>query len=163
MAIRSAHACMVEGVTTSQQTCPFGSGFDFTDPDVMLRGVPVAEFAQLRKTAPVWWNEQAHGSTIFDDGGYWVISKHQHIKEISRDNEVWSTNAKGAVMRLPEGVTAEQLKNLSIREISQMTGLGRSTVAKALSGSLDALSRNAKRQLETRLMKLRSENPELTS
>lgn len=39
-----------------------------------------------------------------------------------------------------------------------MTGLGRSTVAKALSGGLDALSRNAKRQLETALMKLKSEN-----
>ncbi|MGH3636978.1 MAG: cytochrome P450, partial [Mycobacterium sp.] len=62
------------------------------------------------KTAPVWWCEQPPGATIFDDGGYWVISKHQHIKDISRDNEVWSTNAKGAVMRLPEGVTAEQLE-----------------------------------------------------
>ncbi|TDH56051.1 cytochrome P450 [Mycobacterium eburneum] len=72
--------------------------------------MPVTEFAELRKTAPVWWNEQPAGSNIFDDGGYWVISKHQHIKDISRDNDVWSTNAKGAVMRLPEGVTAEQLE-----------------------------------------------------
>ncbi|OHV01212.1 cytochrome P450 [Mycobacterium talmoniae] len=95
---------------TSTQVCPFGSGFDFTDPDVLLRGMPVTEFAELRKTAPVWWNEQPAGSNIFDDGGYWVISKHQHIKDISRDNDVWSTNAKGAVMRLPEGVTAEQLE-----------------------------------------------------
>jgi cholest-4-en-3-one 26-monooxygenase len=97
-------------VTTTSAGCPFGPGFDFTDPDVLLRGIPVTEFAQLRKTAPVWWNEQPRGSTIFDDGGYWVISKHQHIREISRDNDVWSTNAKGVVMRLPEGVTAEQLE-----------------------------------------------------
>jgi cholest-4-en-3-one 26-monooxygenase len=89
-------------------TCPFGKGYDFTDPDVLLRGIPVEEFALLRKTAPVWWNEQ--GESIFDDGGYWVISRHEDIKTISRDGgEVWSTNAKGAVMRLPEGVTAEQL------------------------------------------------------
>ncbi|KWX24857.1 steroid C27-monooxygenase [Mycolicibacterium wolinskyi] len=81
---------------------------DFTDPDVLLQGIPVAEFAQLRKTAPVWWNEQ--GESIFDDGGYWVISRHEDIKTISRNSgDVWSTNAKGAVMRLPEGVTAEQL------------------------------------------------------
>lgn len=100
---------MVYGVTTITG-CPLGAGFDFTDPDVLLRGIPVTEFAQLRKTAPVWWNEQPPGATIFDDGGYWVISKHQHIKEISRNSEVWSTNAKGAVMRLPEGVTAEQLE-----------------------------------------------------
>lgn len=88
--------------------CPFGAGYDFTDPDVLLRGIPVEEFAQLRKTAPVWWNEQ--GESIFNDGGYWVITRHEDIKTISRDGgAVWSTNAKGAVMRLPEGVTSEQL------------------------------------------------------
>lgn len=96
-------------MTSTQSACPFGSGFDFTDPDVLLNGMPVTEFAELRKTAPVWWNEQPSHSNIFDDGGYWVISKHQHIKEISRDNDVWSTNAKGAVMRLPDGITGDQL------------------------------------------------------
>ncbi|MBO0680113.1 cytochrome P450 [Mycolicibacterium sp. S2-37] len=90
-----------------QSGCPFGTGFDFTDPDVLVRGIPVDEFAQLRRTAPVWWNEQAE--SIFDDGGYWVISRHEDIKSISRNGELWSTNAKGAVMRLPEGVTSEQL------------------------------------------------------
>ncbi|BBX29244.1 cytochrome P450 [Mycolicibacterium alvei] len=93
---------------TTMSACPFGAGYDFTDPDVLLRGIPVDEFAQLRKTAPVWWNEQA--DSIFNDGGYWVITRHEDIKTISRDGgAVWSTNAKGAVMRLPEGVTAEQL------------------------------------------------------
>jgi cholest-4-en-3-one 26-monooxygenase len=82
-------------------------GYDFTDPDVLLEGIPVTEFAELRRTAPVWWNEQAE--SIFDDGGYWVISRHEDIKSISRNGELWSTNRKGAVMRLPEGVTAEQL------------------------------------------------------
>lgn len=92
-------------MTTS--LCP--AGFDFTDPDVLKHGIPVTEFAKLRKTAPVWWNEQADGSTIFDDGGYWVISRHSDIKTISRESDVWSTNAKGAVMRLPDGVTKDQL------------------------------------------------------
>ncbi|WP_202915100.1 MULTISPECIES: cytochrome P450 [unclassified Mycolicibacterium] len=88
--------------------CPFGAGYDFTDPDVLLRGIPVNEFAQLRKTAPVWWNQQ--DESIFDDGGYWVVSRHEDIKNISRNGgDLWSTNAKGAVMRLPEGVTADQL------------------------------------------------------
>lgn len=97
-------------MTTSQSACPFGAGFDFTDPDVLLRGIPVTEFAELRKTAPVWWNEQPAGSNVFDDGGYWVVSKHQHIKEISRNSDVWSANAKGVVMRFPEGMTGEQLE-----------------------------------------------------
>lgn len=92
----------------TQSTCPFSPGWDFTDPDLLLKGIPVNEFAELRKTAPVWWNEQAE--SIFDDGGYWVISRHDDIKAISRDSDRWSTNRKGVVMRLPEGTDAEQLE-----------------------------------------------------
>ena len=95
--------------TDGRPSCPFlPPGYDFTDPDVLLKGIPVTEFAELRKTAPVWWNEQDE-SSIFGDGGYWVISRHADIKAISRDGALWSTNRKGAVMRLPDGVTADQL------------------------------------------------------
>lgn len=87
---------------------PFGAGFDFTDPDVLLRGIPVREFAELRKTAPVWWCEQPE--TIFGDTGYWVISRHEDIKNISRNSDLWSTSRKGAVMVMPEGATPEQLE-----------------------------------------------------
>jgi len=105
----------------TQSTCPFGQGranpqgavrlpqgYDFTDPDVLLKGIPVTEFAELRTTAPVWWSEQT--DSIFDDGGYWVISRHEDIKAISRDGDLWSTNRKGAVMRMPDGTTSEQLE-----------------------------------------------------
>lgn len=94
-------------MTMLESSCPFGPGYDFTDPEVLLRGIPVTEFAHLRKTAPIWWNEQ--GESIFDDGGYWVVTRHEDIKAISRNGDLWSTNAKGAVMRLPDGVTADQL------------------------------------------------------
>jgi cholest-4-en-3-one 26-monooxygenase len=95
-------------MTTAETGCPFlPAGFDFVDPDVLLKGIPVTEFAELRKTAPVWWNEQSE--SIFDDGGYWVISRHEDVKTISKNSEQWSTNRKGAVMRLPDGVTSEQL------------------------------------------------------
>lgn len=92
----------------STTTCPFGENFDFTDPDVLLAGIPVTQFAELRRTAPIWWNEQPE--SIFDDGGYWVITRHEDVKAISRNGELWSTNRKGAVMRLPDGVTADQLE-----------------------------------------------------
>ncbi len=58
LGIHFAAQCMVEVMTTIQGRCPFGPGFDFTNPDVLEKGIPVAEFAELRKTAPVWWNEQ---------------------------------------------------------------------------------------------------------
>jgi cholest-4-en-3-one 26-monooxygenase len=92
----------------STTTCPFGKNFDFTDPDVLLAGLPATQFAELRRTAPVWWNEQPE--SIFGDGGYWVISRHEDVRAISRNSELWSTNRKGAVMRLPEGVTPDQLE-----------------------------------------------------
>ncbi|MGB0969840.1 MAG: cytochrome P450 [Mycobacterium sp.] len=91
------------------RSCPLlPPGYDFTDPDVLVKGIPVAEFAELRKTAPVWWNAQEE--SIFNDGGYWVISRHEDIKTISRDGTLWSANKKGVVMRLPDGSTPEQLE-----------------------------------------------------
>ena len=31
-------------------------GFEFTDPDIYAHRLPVQELAELRKTAPIWWN-----------------------------------------------------------------------------------------------------------
>ncbi|WAC56907.1 cytochrome P450 [Gordonia sp. SL306] len=90
--------------------CPFGEGYDFTDPDVLEQGIPREEFAQLRRTAPVWWNAQAPGTSVFTDGGYWAITKHRDIREISKRSDVWSTNAKGAIIRLPDYMTPDQLE-----------------------------------------------------
>ncbi|AQA01197.1 steroid C27-monooxygenase [Mycobacterium sp. MS1601] len=96
-------------MTVTDDFSRFGANFDFTSPAVLESGMPVDQFAELRRTSPVWWNHQPPGASVFDDGGYWVITKHEDIKQISRDGEVWSTNVKGAVMRLPDGVTADQL------------------------------------------------------
>jgi cholest-4-en-3-one 26-monooxygenase len=82
----------------------FGVGFDFVDPDVMQSGLPVEEFAELRRTAPVWWNAQKPGTGGFTDGGFWAISKHEHIKAISRDNDNWSTNENGVVVSFFDGM-----------------------------------------------------------
>ena len=38
----------------------------------------------MRKVAPIWWNEQPEGVGGFDDGGYWVVTKHKDVKEVSR-------------------------------------------------------------------------------
>ena len=46
------------------------AGFDFTDPDLLAERLPVAEFAELRRTAPVWWNPQKHNTAGFRDDGY---------------------------------------------------------------------------------------------
>ncbi len=78
--------------------------FDFVDPDMMQRGLPLAEFAELRRTAPVWWNAQEPGTGGFTDGGFWVISRHADIKTISRDNDNWSANENGVVVSFFDGM-----------------------------------------------------------
>ncbi len=97
-------------MTSATGVCPFSPDFDFTDPDVLERGIPLTEFAQLRATAPVWWNAQPEGTSGFTDGGFWVISKHAHVREISKNSQLWSTNANGAIIRLPDYVTPDQIE-----------------------------------------------------
>lgn len=92
-------------MTTLSNAQPFCPGFDFTDPDLLHQRVPVEEFAYLRETAPVWWNDQPDNP--FNDDGYWVVSRYEDVKAISRDCVLWSNNRNGAIMRLPEGMTAE--------------------------------------------------------
>ena len=89
----------------------FPAGFDFTDPALWETRNPVREFAELRRTAPVWWNTQTdETSGGFRDGGYWVVSKHEDIKEVSRKPELFSAQRKGAVIRLPGEITPEQIE-----------------------------------------------------
>ncbi|GAA5169488.1 cytochrome P450 [Pseudonocardia eucalypti] len=86
------------------------NGFDFTDPDLYAQRVPLAEFAELRRTAPVWWNAQEPGTGGWDDGGFWVVSRHADVKAISLNSEVYSTWENGAIIRFTEGITREQIE-----------------------------------------------------
>ena len=85
-------------------------GFDFTDPDIYTERLPVEELAELRKSAPIWWNEQPLGVGGFDDGGYWVVTKHKDVKEISRRSDVFSSMTKTALPRYKEGTVAEHIE-----------------------------------------------------
>jgi cholest-4-en-3-one 26-monooxygenase len=66
-------------------------GFDFTDPDVYATRLPTEELRELRRAAPVWWNQQPQGVGGFTDGGYWVVSRHHDIREVSRRSDVFSS------------------------------------------------------------------------
>ncbi|HNA98519.1 MAG TPA: steroid C27-monooxygenase, partial [Marmoricola sp.] len=59
-------------------------GFDFTDPALYAERLPYAEWAEVRKKEPVYWNAKAPGvDDGFQDDGYWVISKLDDIKDVS--------------------------------------------------------------------------------
>ncbi|WP_037303945.1 cytochrome P450 [Amycolatopsis orientalis] len=86
------------------------AGFDFTDPDLYATRLPLAEFAELRRTAPVWWNPQPHNTAGFRDDGYWVVSRLDDVKAVSRDSELFSSREKTAIIRFDENMTDDSLE-----------------------------------------------------
>jgi cholest-4-en-3-one 26-monooxygenase len=89
-------------------------GFDFTDPDLYAHRVPSEELAELRRTAPVWWNAQPRGASGFDDEGYWVVTKHADVLEVSRASDIYSSQQNTAIIRHGEPVTDETLAMMQL-------------------------------------------------
>jgi cholest-4-en-3-one 26-monooxygenase len=70
----------------------------------------VQELAELRRAAPVWWNEQPLDQGGFGDGGYWVVSKHRDIRDVSLRTDVFSSATKSIVPRYREDLAAGQIE-----------------------------------------------------
>jgi cholest-4-en-3-one 26-monooxygenase len=86
-------------------------GFDFTDPDIYVERLPVDELAELRRTVPVWWNEQPIGKAGgFNDGGYWVVTKHKDVKEVSLRSDVFSSYENCVIPRFKDGIAREDIE-----------------------------------------------------
>jgi len=83
---------------------------DLTDPDIYAVRVPVEEFAELRRTAPVSWVPQQPGTTGFDDGGYWAVTRHADVVEVSRNSDVYSTWENTALIRFNPGMPRERIE-----------------------------------------------------
>ncbi len=64
---------------------------DLYSPERYARGAPYADFARLRRERPVHWQETPGG------GGYWALTKHADVVEVSRNPEVFSS-ARGFVV-----------------------------------------------------------------
>jgi cholest-4-en-3-one 26-monooxygenase len=90
-------------------------GFDFTDPDVNAAGVPLAQFAELRHNAPIFWNPQTVANSSYDDGGFWVVTRHEDVKAISCAREGWSSEENTAIVKF-DGATVDK----GARDIQKM-------------------------------------------
>lgn len=64
---------------------------DIYNPDNYTSGIPHAQFSWLRQHAPVYWHEHPDG------GGFWAISRHADIVQVSRDHRTFSAE-RGFVM-----------------------------------------------------------------
>ncbi|MFD6398228.1 cytochrome P450 [Nocardia sp. NPDC060249] len=95
-------------VTGARPNLP--DGFDVTDPAIYAERIPAEEFAELRRTAPIWWNEQSPEVGGFHDEGFWVVSKHADVKEVSRRSDVFSTFENTAIPRFNDDIQREQIE-----------------------------------------------------
>ena len=86
------------------------TGFDFTDPEICVRGIPHAEFAEMRRNAPVWWIPQRRGSAGFDDEGYWAVTRHADVMAVSRDSDTWSSWENTAIVRFQADMPRDRIE-----------------------------------------------------
>jgi cholest-4-en-3-one 26-monooxygenase len=134
-------------------------GFDFTDPDLYVTRMPAEEFAALRRAAPVWWNAQPRGASGFDDEGYWVVTKHADVLEVSRTSDVYSSYENTAIIRHAEEVTEESLGlqrlimlNIDPPQHTKLRGIvSRGFTPRAIGNLREALTARAERIVQTAL------------
>ena len=71
---------------------------DLWDPDAFQRQEHHQLLAQLRETDPgVHWVDEG------DEGpGYWAITRQAHLKEVNRQADIFSSNARGTQMHEPD-------------------------------------------------------------
>ncbi|WP_430330852.1 cytochrome P450 [Rhodococcus sp. ACT016] len=86
------------------------AGFDFTDPDIYAHRLPVEELAEVRKTQPVYWVEQPDGVGGFNDGGYWLVTRHEDIRDVSMRSDVFSTWENTAIPRFNDDMERAQIE-----------------------------------------------------
>ncbi len=87
------------------------SGFDFLDPDVNLAGLPEAELAALRRSSqPLHWVDVPGGTGGFGDKGYWLVTKHADVKEVSRRSDIFSSWQNGVIPVWPKDMTFDKIE-----------------------------------------------------
>lgn len=86
------------------------AGFDFTDPDIYAHRLPIEELAEVRKTQPVFWVDQPDGVGGFNDGGYWLVTRHEDIRDVSMRSDVFSTWQNTAIPRFADDMKREQIE-----------------------------------------------------
>jgi cholest-4-en-3-one 26-monooxygenase len=129
------------------------AGFDFTDPELNLRGVPTAELAELRRVAPVWWCATPRLAGGFDDEGYWVVTRHADIMTISRSSDLFGSWENTAIIRYAQPMTEESLYfnrfillNIDPPAHTKLRGIvSRGFTPRAIASLRDALASRAER------------------
>ena len=90
-------------------SCPISPDFDFLDASLNLDRLPVEELAELRKSEPVHWVDVPGGTGGFGDKGYWLVTKHADVKEVSKRNDLFGSSPDGAIPTWPQAMTRDAI------------------------------------------------------
>jgi cholest-4-en-3-one 26-monooxygenase len=128
-------------------------GFDVNDPDLYAQRLPRAEWEELRRTAPVWWQSQPRHRDGFDDDGHWVLTRHADVKEVSRQDRIFSSYENGAIIRFQENMERENIDmqrvimlNMDAPQHTRMRSIvSRGFTPRAVNGLKDALTERARK------------------
>ena len=82
---------------------------DLTDPELYAHRVPTEEFAELRRSAPVWWNEQRTGSKGFGDAGFWAVTRHADVMDVSKNDKLFSSWENTAIVRFEDNIDRDAI------------------------------------------------------
>ena len=85
--------------------------WDPTDPDINEVAVPHEQFRALRESEPIRWIEQVPAARAgFLDTGYWALTRHAEVRQVSKDNENWSAMENGVIIRFAPDMTRDQVE-----------------------------------------------------
>ncbi|MEH3130540.1 MAG: cytochrome P450 [Mycolicibacterium neoaurum] len=84
-------------------------GFDPLDASLNLERLPVEELAEIRRSEPVHWVDVPEGTGGFGDKGYWIVTKHADVKEVSKRNDVFGSSPDGAIPVWPQEMTRDAI------------------------------------------------------
>ena len=62
----------------------------------------------------MWWCEQPPTVGGFQDEGYWVVSRHADVKEVSQRSDVFSSWENTAIARFADDMPREAVEMLRI-------------------------------------------------
>ena len=112
---------------------------DIYNPDNYTQGIPHEQFAWLRDNAPVYWHEHPEG------GGYWVVSRHSDVVDVSRDFKTYSAE-QGFVLvdDLPEDILAMVRNQLLGMDPPKHGPLRRAVITRFTSRRLEQLEPNVR-------------------
>lgn len=72
--------------------CPVD--IDLVDPDTFTTGMPFEAFARMRRQSPVFWHSQQGAP----GGGFWAVTRHAELREVSRRPDVFSSAEQGSLL-----------------------------------------------------------------